>query len=178
MNRRTFLATLGGTAAIGGAGYIALDPFRREHRLWCVRLNNTWFGEAEVDARVKRNGTVVHEDSYEIPGMDASPRGDEEPLYWVDVNSRLLYGWDTDPAVFTVESRRSDRDKWVSQFFGHVEATNIHATVDIYGSSGVAGTRAHEFGSLAQAKGFVEEVKPSNRDQSSGNTTERASPQK
>jgi len=172
MNRRRFLAALGGTAAVGGAGYIAQDSFQREHRLWCVRLNNGWPEEVEVDARVKRNGTVVHEDSYEIPGINASPRGDEEPLYWVDVNSRLLYGWDTDPAVFTVESRMSGREKWVSQSFDHVEATNIHATVDIYGGWGVAGTRAHEFGSLAQAKGFVEEVKPANRDQSTGTTTE------
>jgi len=178
MNRRRFLASLGGAGAIGGASYIALDPFQREHRLWFVRLNRSWPGEVEVDARVKRNGTVVCEDSYEIPGMNASESVSEKPVIFVDVNSRLLYGWDTDPAAFTVESRISGRDEWVSQSFGHVEANaSIGATVEILGR-GVAGVQAHEFGSATQAKQFLEEVKPANRDQSSGNTTERASPQR
>ncbi|WP_181685758.1 hypothetical protein [Halorhabdus salina] len=162
MNRRSVIASLGGAIILGTSGCVHLNFLKRNHRLWFVRLNRAWEGTVEVDLRIKRNNTVVHESSYKVPGVEKSKKGEEEPLEWAGVNRKLVQaGWNTDPAVFTVESKMSANDDWHTNSFSSVKAKNIGATVDILGP-GVSGIRPHEFNSEAQVQHFLDQVTPPN----------------
>ena len=162
MNRRSVIASLGGAITLGTSGCVHLSFLQRNHRLWFVRLNRGWEGTVEVDARIRRNNTIVHESSYEIPGIEESKKGDEEPMEWAGVNRKLIQaGWNTDPAVFTVESKLSDNEDWVTESFSNVESTNIGATVDIIGAR-VSGIRSHEFDSETEVQQFLDQVTPPN----------------
>ncbi|WP_135664220.1 hypothetical protein [Halorhabdus rudnickae] len=162
MNRRSVIASLGGAITIGTSGCVHLNFLQNTHRLWFVRLNRAWEGTVEVDARIKRNGTVVHESSYEVPGIEESDKGDEEPMEWAGTSRKLIQSkWDTAPAVFTVESKLSDNDDWVTDSFSNVESTHIGATVDIVGP-GVAGIKPHEFDSETEVQQFLDQVTPPN----------------
>ena len=163
MNRRSFLTAFGGTAVIGGAGCI--DRITgREHRLWFVRANNGWPGRADVEIQIERNGTVVHDDRYSLPGIEVagSRHEGDEALEWDDINSALIYGeWDSDPAEYTVKGRMAGRDSWERRSFDDVETTNIGATVDIvgpYDEASVSGVRVHRFDSEGQAEWFLNNV--------------------
>ena len=163
MNRRSIVASIGGAITLSTSGCMHLNFLQRTHRLWFVRLKRGWEGTVEVDTRIKRNGSDVHESSYEIPGVEETKRGDEEPILWAEgVNRKLIQSdWNTSPARFTVESKLSGNDDWVSESFSNVESTNIGATVDIMGPR-VSGIRSHEFGSEKEVQQFLDQVTPPN----------------
>lgn len=161
MNRRQYLALVGAASAAGTAGCTRLGFGRTERRLWYVWLHNTGHSQT-IRVRVDRNGERVFADRFELGENWGSNEEDHPPETIIagrDEN-RLIEGeWDTDPATFTVEYGRPDRESWTEARFSDVETEHVGLRINgRHFDAPSVGYLPHEFESAEEVRELLDRI--------------------
>lgn len=172
MNRRSVLALIGMTATTGSTGCLQLNTLTRKHKLWYIELRNA-LNSVAVDLRVYRNQSIVHEDRYELDGVESYENPNNVARYVADVPYVRFRKptWDTDLAQFALEYKLAHQTEWNRESFDDIETQNIGATISVGSRNHDAEIRVHEHESEADAQEIIEYVENERENYSNGTST-------
>jgi hypothetical protein len=160
------------TATTGSTGCLQLNTLTRKHKLWYIELRNA-LNSVAVDLRVYRNQSIVHEDRYELDGVESYENPNNVARYVADVPYVRFRKptWDTDLAQFALEYKLAHQTEWNRESFDDIETQNIGATISVGSRNHDAEIRVHEHESEADAQEIIEYVENERENYSNGTST-------